>query len=520
MLPLKLTTRAFSNSFLHFEKPFISHFQCSGSKSTTHGAWTCTNTQVSLLWSAPRVASCLKSKVLHYNFTLHCVGASVCLLGEERFFLRHDTTPWLFNVLWNILTHVQQLAWILKVNGNIDFLVMVKLSIADFSKISLKFACMFLCLPFNNDLVYTLSSPFMWGSCHSLSVCNNHDHSLTIAPLSHVFLYILFFSCLSWLLPGDAFPWSISLSQFSVYTLLGQQQSLSLLERMGCTSTLAVTSHKLQSCSEGRHSFVVCLHVDLQPVHVKCSNPQVSQTVLNLFSVDIRVTHIYKSFPCKLSWNMNTRTLAGIPCFCMIFWYSLTQINKLPHLLTLYNFQENESVNKRVLPCLFWSNILRSEWRRAGNRKTYHHCIFTVCCYVLVRTWQIRTEWIQSVCVSASEFSVWFFHCALTGMFSHLCLPLHIGYIKFGSCVNLIGETFWVVTLLIVSNHSDGPWGYWKELVPETNERSDLVVNCPGHEESRRQSLLSFSLSVPRFQWLCLHGKAGKVYCNYLMTHY
>ncbi|XP_028983860.1 intermembrane lipid transfer protein VPS13B-like isoform X3 [Betta splendens] len=74
---------------------------------------------------------------------------------------------------------------------------------------------------------------------------------------------------------GDAFPWTISLSQFSVYTLLGQQRSLSLLEPMGCTSTLAVTSHKLQSGSEGRHSFVVCLHVDLQPVHIKCSNPQV-----------------------------------------------------------------------------------------------------------------------------------------------------------------------------------------------------------------------------------------------------
>uniref|UniRef100_A0A8C2X0N4 Vacuolar protein sorting 13 homolog B n=1 Tax=Cyclopterus lumpus TaxID=8103 RepID=A0A8C2X0N4_CYCLU len=74
---------------------------------------------------------------------------------------------------------------------------------------------------------------------------------------------------------GDAFPWTVSLIQFSVYTLLGQQRSLSLLEPMGCTSTLAVTSHKLQSCSEGGHSFVVCLHADLQPVQVKCSNPQV-----------------------------------------------------------------------------------------------------------------------------------------------------------------------------------------------------------------------------------------------------
>ncbi|KAM3873112.1 intermembrane lipid transfer protein VPS13B [Diretmus argenteus] len=85
---------------------------------------------------------------------------------------------------------------------------------------------------------------------------------------------------------GDAFPWTVSLSQFSVYTLLGQQRSLSLLEPMGCTSTLAVTSQKLQGagagCPEGRHSFVVCLHVDLQPVQVKCSNPQV-QLLYELF---------------------------------------------------------------------------------------------------------------------------------------------------------------------------------------------------------------------------------------------
>lgn len=88
--------------------------------------------------------------------------------------------------------------------------------------------------------------------------------------------------------PGDAFPWTVSLSQFSVYTLLGQQRSLSLLEPMGCTSTLAVTSHKLPSCSEGGHSFVVCLHVDLQPVHVKCSNPQVSEAL-------IRSAYLHKS---------------------------------------------------------------------------------------------------------------------------------------------------------------------------------------------------------------------------------
>ncbi|KAI5620879.1 vacuolar protein sorting-associated protein 13B-like, partial [Silurus asotus] len=76
---------------------------------------------------------------------------------------------------------------------------------------------------------------------------------------------------------GDAFPWTFTVGQFSIYTLLGHQRSLSLLEPVGCTSTLAVTSHKLPASTslDSRHSFIVCLHVDLQPLHVKVSNPQV-----------------------------------------------------------------------------------------------------------------------------------------------------------------------------------------------------------------------------------------------------
>ncbi|XP_074842974.1 intermembrane lipid transfer protein VPS13B isoform X3 [Carettochelys insculpta] len=75
---------------------------------------------------------------------------------------------------------------------------------------------------------------------------------------------------------GDAFPWTISLHHFSVYTLLGQQMTLNLVEPMGCTSTLAVTSQKLlASGPESRHSFVVCLHVDLESLEIKCSSPQV-----------------------------------------------------------------------------------------------------------------------------------------------------------------------------------------------------------------------------------------------------
>ncbi|XP_072462964.1 intermembrane lipid transfer protein VPS13B isoform X2 [Notamacropus eugenii] len=75
---------------------------------------------------------------------------------------------------------------------------------------------------------------------------------------------------------GNAFPWTISLYHFSIYTLLGHQMTLGLVQPMGCTSTLAVTSQKLLAVGpESRHSFVVCLHVDLESLEIKCSNPQV-----------------------------------------------------------------------------------------------------------------------------------------------------------------------------------------------------------------------------------------------------
>nr|XP_033789038.1 vacuolar protein sorting-associated protein 13B isoform X2 [Geotrypetes seraphini] len=75
---------------------------------------------------------------------------------------------------------------------------------------------------------------------------------------------------------GDAFPWTISLHHFSIYMLFGQQMTLSLVESMGCTSTLAVTTHNIPAMGpESKHSFVVCLHVDLESLEIKCSNPQV-----------------------------------------------------------------------------------------------------------------------------------------------------------------------------------------------------------------------------------------------------
>ncbi len=161
---------------------------------------------------------------------------------------------------------------------------------------SLEFSCISACLSLNFTITWlVLFALPLLSSSLLLSIPANISllPSLSLFYPIPTFFYVFFFFLPSCLPPGDAFPWTVSLSQFSVYTLLGQQRSLSLLEPMGCTSTLAVTSHKLQSCSEGRHSFVVCLHVDLQPIHVKCSNPQVSQTVLKSHKVVIRFTCIF-----------------------------------------------------------------------------------------------------------------------------------------------------------------------------------------------------------------------------------
>ncbi|XP_051791807.1 intermembrane lipid transfer protein VPS13B-like isoform X3 [Erpetoichthys calabaricus] len=113
---------------------------------------------------------------------------------------------------------------------------------------------------------------------------------------------------------GDAFPWTISLSQFSVYTLLGQQKSFSLLEPVGCTSTLAVTSHKLQAPgTECRHSFVVCLHVDLESLEIKCSNPQVQLLYELLHSINTTWNKIQKRGILRQSSNYHEVTVGATP---------------------------------------------------------------------------------------------------------------------------------------------------------------------------------------------------------------
>ncbi|XP_071660013.1 intermembrane lipid transfer protein VPS13B isoform X8 [Patagioenas fasciata] len=110
---------------------------------------------------------------------------------------------------------------------------------------------------------------------------------------------------------GDAFPWTISLHHFSVYTLLGQQMTLNLVEPMGCTSTLAVTSQKLlASGPESRHSFVVCLHVDLESLEIKCSNPQV-QLLYELAEITSKVWNKIQRKGILYQSSIYTETMTG-----------------------------------------------------------------------------------------------------------------------------------------------------------------------------------------------------------------
>ncbi|XP_067305536.1 intermembrane lipid transfer protein VPS13B [Pseudorasbora parva] len=105
---------------------------------------------------------------------------------------------------------------------------------------------------------------------------------------------------------GDAFPWTVCVSQLSVYSLLGQQRSLSVLEPLGFTSTLALTAPKLQP--ESRDAFIMCLHVDLQPVRLKCSNPQVQL----VFSLWCRWSQIFSVFE-RMQSRGSQRPSAGFP---------------------------------------------------------------------------------------------------------------------------------------------------------------------------------------------------------------
>ncbi|KAM6275949.1 intermembrane lipid transfer protein VPS13B isoform 10-T11 [Spheniscus humboldti] len=110
---------------------------------------------------------------------------------------------------------------------------------------------------------------------------------------------------------GDAFPWTISLHHFSIYTLLGQQMTLDLVEPMGCTSTLAVTSQKLlASGPESRHSFVVCLHVDLESLEIKCSNPQV-QLLYELAEITSKVWNKIQRRGILYQSSVYTETMTG-----------------------------------------------------------------------------------------------------------------------------------------------------------------------------------------------------------------
>ncbi|XP_055478364.1 intermembrane lipid transfer protein VPS13B [Psammomys obesus] len=114
---------------------------------------------------------------------------------------------------------------------------------------------------------------------------------------------------------GDAFPWTISLHHFSIYTLFGKQVTLSLVEPMGCTSTLAVTSQKLLPLGpDGRHSFVVCLHVDLESLEIKCSNPQV-QLFYELADTMSKVWNTLQKRGSLSPSSVYPETMAGpVPC--------------------------------------------------------------------------------------------------------------------------------------------------------------------------------------------------------------
>lgn len=105
---------------------------------------------------------------------------------------------------------------------------------------------------------------------------------------------------------GGAFPWTVCVRQLSVYSLLGHQRSLSVVDPLGCTSTLALTAPRLQPAA--RDAFIICLHVDLQPLQLQCSNPQV-QLVCALWCRWMQIFSVLE----RLQTRGAQRAAAGFP---------------------------------------------------------------------------------------------------------------------------------------------------------------------------------------------------------------
>ncbi|TRY83307.1 hypothetical protein DNTS_006035 [Danionella cerebrum] len=100
---------------------------------------------------------------------------------------------------------------------------------------------------------------------------------------------------------GGGFPWTLGLSGLSVYSLRGHT-ALSLLDPLGCSSSLALTAPKLQSSD----AFIVCVHVDLEPAHLHCTNAQVEL----VFSLWCRWSQVYNAFSRMQSSHTHTHRAA------------------------------------------------------------------------------------------------------------------------------------------------------------------------------------------------------------------
>ena len=75
---------------------------------------------------------------------------------------------------------------------------------------------------------------------------------------------------------GEKLPWSVHMTNFSVYSLQVPQRAFYVVKPSSLSATLAVTTKYSPPVSDNISSLAFCVHSDMNPISAACNNDQVA----------------------------------------------------------------------------------------------------------------------------------------------------------------------------------------------------------------------------------------------------
>ncbi|XP_014791410.2 intermembrane lipid transfer protein VPS13B [Octopus bimaculoides] len=141
----------------------------------------------------------------------------------------------------------------------------------------------------NMDIPGNLKDAFNAGlSCDILVVCLPHITVHTSGPRSIFMMQDIPVRSLEGSLLGDKLPWTITVSNYSMYSLHPMKKAFSLVKPGSVSCTVAVSTKYHPPASDNISSLALCLHLDMHIMKFACSLKQVQLciSVLNQLIVE------------------------------------------------------------------------------------------------------------------------------------------------------------------------------------------------------------------------------------------